>query len=906
MDLQKCHFSDFCGSAISYQKCHFSGSVINYRNPTTSSDGRMCNDFANIARWNAVFSNVGLQLRELSPGELSFVGTHHANVQPSMLEQQQKKEAALLLCDLLSRPHCIVSVHLNEKIFTDHHQLICDTLRKRPSLKKFTLCRVYMKTNGAQNFAAALPHLNELQELELNHVTFNRASIEAISEFLATTRSLTTLTMTDQRFDRQHAVILIKGLRQNATISALSLRMNLLNMVSSRSGDIFADYLRYNQTLRSLTVTSSSQSCFFDLRPIIGALFYNNILSELNLIGFSLDAPNNQIIAEMLLRNKGLRSFHLVNFDRCKNIYLPVISSESSLNSLWMSALAENNTLEELTMDLLCIKPEDYSCFFQALARNTSLKKISVPAFRQNDVAQICHALRDAGVEERFFIGEHRVLKDTAVSLPECKPLSRIRLYLGARDEVEPLHTTLSLLPTCSHVKSLCLEMTGPTFNRKVSSLIAEYVTHTTGLRELRLELFSGIRYSTDHSEWTLLKALSNNKSIRKLSLKGMYINLCEARLLADMLLSNRTLCHLSFYPYNVDATKWLLLMLPPYISRNYVLLDMCTSLHERLGDCWSRIKVVLCRNNSLVTRAAHFVMGMRNRFCAAAVELLQSNLGLQEKVQELASIDEDEALSRVENSLNSFTELDDFMCVAGVVKDTVTCHRRDDGQKQLVDLNRDCWLYIRQYLKMADILDPKKQRHARASIALSEHTSVRPQTLALVLVENMLFLKSRFSGSVVNYRTSCTSTAGRLCNVFEDLPPWNKFFWQGHHQLICHALRKSPSLRKLKLCRLNMTTDASQSFTAALPHLNQLQELELSDVTFNRASLEGLSEFLARTRSLTTLTVTDQCIKGEDAVIVHSRTQAERDNLDAVAPRESSEHGLVTVWGNFRRILEV
>ncbi|KAL1472744.1 hypothetical protein MTO96_039133, partial [Rhipicephalus appendiculatus] len=79
---------------------------------------------------------------------------------------------------------------------------------------------------------------------------------------------------------------------------------------------------------------------------------------------------------------------------------------------------------------------------------------------------------------------------------------------------------------------------------------------------------------------------------------------------------------------------------------------------------------------------------------------------GLVEKVQELASIDENEAASRIKKSLKNISELDGFMCVAGVVQHSVSCHRREDGQKQLVDLNRDCWLHIRRYLKVGDILD--------------------------------------------------------------------------------------------------------------------------------------------------------------------------------------------------------
>ncbi|KAL1443495.1 hypothetical protein MTO96_007407 [Rhipicephalus appendiculatus] len=138
------------------------------------------------------------------------------------------------------------------------------------------------------------------------------------------------------------------------------------------------------------------------------------------------------------------------------------------------------------------------------------------------------------------------------------------------------------------------------------------------------------------------------------------------------------------------------------------MLLGLRTSWYERPCSDWCPIKDIVRRNNSLVTRAAHFVMGTRHKYCATAAELVHSNPGLVEKVQELASIDEGEAASLIKRRLKRLSELDDFMCLAGVVKCSVTCNRRDDGQKQLADLNRDCWLHIRQFLKVSDVLDPK------------------------------------------------------------------------------------------------------------------------------------------------------------------------------------------------------
>ncbi|KAH7939756.1 hypothetical protein HPB52_017150 [Rhipicephalus sanguineus] len=404
-------------------------------------------------------------------------------------DRLEKEEAATLLCHLLSHHRCIVSVHLNYHVYSGHHQLICDSLRKSQSLRKLKFCQQNMISKCSQSFAAVLPHLNQLQELELSHVYLDCTSLEALSEFLATTRSLTTLTMTDHSNVGREAVVILRGLGQNVTISTLSFHTDLLRATSYRLCETFADFLRRNQTLRSLTVSSRDFRLFFkDLGPIVGVLSCSTTLSELYLISFTIDILDNKAITDMLSRNQGLKRFHMVNcvfyeYDPNLRDWVLVSGSGSKQMPLWLAAFAENNTLEELTMGLSWIKPEDFSSFFRALACNTSLKKVNVQNFMDKDVAHICQAIRDTGVPERFFIDDHGISKDTAAVLLECKALSRISLYRLPDDEVEALHNTLRLLPMCSHLKSLDLQLPGFRFRGKVSSLIAQYLTDTTARR---------------------------------------------------------------------------------------------------------------------------------------------------------------------------------------------------------------------------------------------------------------------------------------------------------------------------------------------------------------------------------------------------------------------------------------
>ncbi|KAH7943405.1 hypothetical protein HPB52_007808 [Rhipicephalus sanguineus] len=709
---------------MNVEKSLSSGSCIDYRAPCTRKEGRLCDIFRHLPVWNEFFWQAQLELQELSPGELSLVNTYNKRIgYPGFhMTQQVHEKTATLLCHLLTHHHCIVSVDLTRYILKTNIEVICHALCKSASLRKLKLSLWHFTTNLSLSFTAALSQLNQLQVFDCSDVLFDHTFSEGLSKFLASTRSLTTLYMSKYDIKHKDAALIIQGLKRNETITTLAITGSLITDTPECSV-MLSEYLRCNQTLRVLSVYWASSHN--KLHPIIGALCHNGTIFELNLISCGLYIEYFKLIAGMLRQNQTLRSFHMIDctfyeHDSDPHCWKPEFRSESSLISLWLMTLAENKALKELTLDLRWIQPDECGSLFKALASNTSLEKVTIDTFNNMDVVHICQALRDTGVPERFFVGKHHLLEDTAAALPECKELSCICVDYWFPLELEPLHTTLCVLPTCDHVKSLSLKMDAVMFKENAGSLVAKYITNTTALRELRLTIiFETLHgddhpvcdwYAVDRPERTLLQALSLNKGIRRLSLKGLCITEAEAQMLVDTLQSSRTICHFSFYPKRECLTSVIPLIrkLSGNVSSNYMLLGMRTLWHKQhCGDTFTVADVVR-RNNSLVTRAADFVMGTRHRYCGAAAELVQFNPGLVEKVQELASVDETVAASRIESSLKSFTELDDFMCLAGVVKYSVTCPRREDCQKQLVDLNRDCWLYIRQFLKVGDILDPK------------------------------------------------------------------------------------------------------------------------------------------------------------------------------------------------------
>ncbi|KAH7932558.1 hypothetical protein HPB51_029229 [Rhipicephalus microplus] len=335
---------------------------------------------------------------------------------------------------------------------------------------------------------------------------------------------------------------------------------------------------------------------------------------------------------------------------------------------------------------LLWMELDDYKLFFLALACNSSLKKVNVPYLEDKDVADICRAVRQAGVQERVSLGKHRFWQETTAPLSECKELSCITLQRKAHFHDEPLNTTLRQLPMCSHVKSSGLNIDMEGMNDMWRSLMVQYITKTTALRELRLVFIPNDSFRTAWFDGTLLQALAKNKSIRELVIFGFLFGEIESHVLVNMLDSSQTLCDVAISPCCTDAsTVSLARRLSATMSGNYTLLRIGLSCS---GSCPNEL------------------LAIDDVYCGAAAELIGFNQGLVEKVQELAAVDENEAESRIKRSLKSISELEDFMRFMGVVKRSVSCHRREDGQKQIVDLNRDCWLHIRQFVKVGDILD--------------------------------------------------------------------------------------------------------------------------------------------------------------------------------------------------------
>ncbi|KAL3236837.1 hypothetical protein MRX96_022093 [Rhipicephalus microplus] len=592
-------------AASGFEQCSSSSCGINYRAPCTSAEGRPCDIFKNLRFWNAFFWPVGLKLQEFHPGQLSLVETSREDM--FTLEGQQNQcKATTLLQHLLRYHRCLVTVQLGDCLLMAHHQPICHALVKSPSLRKLRLGLLSANPWVLRSFAVALPRLKNLEELECL-IYEEEIFCESLSEFLVNAGSLKTFTLRRHLFDAQGEMIIFRGLMRNARITTLSLHMK-----RNSHGKEFAEYLRENQTLRTLTLTAEDHASFDEvqLRLIICSLFRNTTLSEVKLDGFRMNDDNSRLVALLLSTNQSLKDFHMV---RCR-LYTDAYPHRSVIFRPWLEAFRKNKTLEKLTMELSCFSLEQCRSLFEALKFNTSLKNITVELIQRFSAAEISRAMRATGVRERFFLSSPSYVTDPGVELMECKDLSNIAVNASAFTNSDSFRTTLRVLPSCAHVTSLSLTVWEEFFDWNVmNGLISQYIAATTVLRELSLVTFHRISDHPYDDESVLVRALGSNKSIRRLCINGISFNGSDTQVLTETLQSTRTLCYFFYYPGDQQSIVSLFQKLSPNFSSNYTILELKGCMHQVDHHDLFIMDDVLHRNVSLVARAAHFVMGTRH-----------------------------------------------------------------------------------------------------------------------------------------------------------------------------------------------------------------------------------------------------------------------------------------------------
>ncbi|KAH9365876.1 hypothetical protein HPB48_022864 [Haemaphysalis longicornis] len=464
----------------------------------------------------------------------------------------------------------------------------------------------------------------------------------------------------------------LKELSANGTVKELSIHDSLADCST------FEEYLRCATNLTSLSVSTGLSPRKGALKQILAGLVENTSITDVTLEDF------------------------IVEF---KTFLGALFFSEPSSNyRLWVAALDENRALEEVTLPVGILRPQEWEAVLRAVSTNGSIKRVTLQVdnvLQCSGLPEMCRVIRESGTDGKVLL---RSCVTNDIDVLSCQASTAAVIWgqfvFRQRSSFESVASP-SLLQS-HHVAEV--GRTASDFGGELASALADYISSTDTLQKLSLQSWG----QGASASWKIIvQSLSQNASIRKLQLFANTVGRDNAEGFADLVNASRTIYKLSFNvlnPYEVGA---FVRRLSKAVRDNYTLLNIVIhgEVPKNSAENWFTVRETARHNTGLVALASQFVAGCRrDGYCAQALELVSSHTAIVKEITELASVTEKEASSMVQKSLADIASMLAFMQKAGVVKSKLECHPREDKQLQLDDLNEDCLRLVRSYLKINDV----------------------------------------------------------------------------------------------------------------------------------------------------------------------------------------------------------
>lgn len=692
----------------------------------THKKTRICRLLRHLTECNKILWHAGLQLREDARDDLGDVSIAMVPVLcrgfpccRSALHDEQ--EAVHLLRCLLTVHRCIVSVQVNY-CFAKNSSLL-ESLVSSSSVRRLSIFGIPSDEREAlHNLANAIGSQDTVSELVFLD-GYEPCEVKmAIPTRLLERRSarVTKLDVADLEMNPRMAWKLIEALIANGTVTELAVGASVfacgpaINMPS----ELFAQYLaKENATLRKLVLRARYFSNPSGLRTLTESISAMTTLEDL-VAQWHARSRDCSIFSTVVSASRSLRSLCL-RLAGCCSASIPQYRSrgtEAFDVRPWLSALRKNNALKKLVLDIPWSSTMDCCALLQELRSNDCLQKLILRSIPDDGgLREVCRVIRDGGVSHRVDIEDHHVGPDDVPTLSDSKELAAVTV--SSRhffQDVICLRRAFEVLTSCKHVTSLSARC--DRFTEDLYASLTACIKGATTLKEINLNIevdcFRGERDEgvTRSAMLDLLRALSSSRSLAKITLEWtMHLGDEHARALADAVLTNRRLYELSLTVVDEAFCASILGHLNPGLAQNYSILHLELPISPQCSAQIAAAQDIVRRNCSFVDRATRFVMGDHEPYCARVVELVSWHPKLVDNVRRMANVTESEAAAIIRSALRlpCLTDMREFMKLIGVVEDRVQCHIRRDGNTQLDQLNHDCWLRIRRYLKVADVANP-------------------------------------------------------------------------------------------------------------------------------------------------------------------------------------------------------
>ncbi|KAH7948843.1 hypothetical protein HPB49_002788 [Dermacentor silvarum] len=675
---------------------------------------------------NEIILDAGMELREDVLSKHSgdvCIGVVRAStcgqVFFSKFEDSRKRNALDLVEYLLFQHHCITALELNGS--SSCRPSLLEALEDQRSVKSLTVYGV-LRIREAAFFIRVMNSLSQLDKLVFK-VNDSRSEWNFPTPRFAYSldlriHHLTALDVADLQMTRQEAMEMVQTLMLNHSISDLAVGLFVFSTGAQNSGTYFAQYLtRENSKLRRLTLkTNAICDNGYLLMTLIDALCEMTTLEELNADIIMNVSGLLALFAKLFAQSNTLRRLRLPSTfcKRCSFLWFDPTErpgpDAAQCMEPWLKALRMPKSMpSELRIDLRGFGEAECRAFFDAVADNDALKSIIVDSLPAVDgVDRICRTIRDRGLGDRVTIRDLYIDQANLKVLPQCAEIGSV--IISARHllrqeyaDIGAVSSALEVVSRCGHVTSLRVKCNS--FDNDTLSALVACIRGSTALTDVDVRLGSHwtkvVEEQREEMETKLVSALASNPKLARVSVRGALLSSHNLSLLAEGARKSRNITEFKLTPACIsDATN--------AETCSWHAAELLCTAPRYLNIALTNIQEITARNTSLLPSAVKYVLGEQDDVkCIRTMELMHDHPRLLELVREGAASTKSEAKKMISSALLSVrrTNIHQFMRLAGVVKEKVDCLANPGATTQLADISEDCWLHIRSFLKIADVV---------------------------------------------------------------------------------------------------------------------------------------------------------------------------------------------------------
>ncbi|KAL3202372.1 hypothetical protein MRX96_042537 [Rhipicephalus microplus] len=693
----------------------------------TKCDGACCQLLQHRRSLNEVLRDIGLEICEDT--------TCDDGIRIAVVEDNGRGYAfnslhashitALNIVQFLLTEHgCITAVEVNR--IMRHHESLLKALRLNGTVESVLISGMDAKRTPED--VAAFKVVKSISQLKRLTLDTSRclplcANMRLYGQLLrGATRQLRSLDVAAAEMSPKQAKRLIGALRRSKTVEHLVVGENVFTIGKQGSGRTFAEYLVNTDTLRTLRLTSKPDFTNENaIRTLVVALCQARTLLEvkvdldLKMVGF---AARVSLFAQVVAENTVLRRLRLPSVRcSCAHSWLNRVALDppdpDSADKMvpWLGAVRKNTTLRELEIDLGGFGEPECRDFFEAVADNSALHSVVVRRLPTDcPMAGICETIRKRGIADRVLIRNHHVNPVDLSALPECPEVTGLvvsgRHFAGNSDQLCAAFKTLA---QCSHVTSLSVHCWG--FAKGMYDSLIACLRATKTLEQIEVRMVDIVDELTDEEQvdldTQLIEAAASIPSLVDANFKGILKYSQNCAPFAGAVAAKRgRLTRLQITLAYQSNPAFAKLYTPQELAHSSIIkCKEGTNYKSELAA----VQEVTARNSNNVSAAARYVLDQPDSDDGARViEDLHDHPWLVRRVRRQAEVDVGEAKLKIARALKRVRScsIDEYMRLAGVVK-----RRVESGQGEgrvdvhIADINLYCWLHIRSFLKVSDVV---------------------------------------------------------------------------------------------------------------------------------------------------------------------------------------------------------